>query len=567
MLPKLLYVVMNLGMRSRKLTYNVVNVFLLALSVFIFTACAQMSSPTGGKSDTTPPKVKLATPENKSVNFSTKKVEIEFDEYIQLNGLSEQLIISPPLKKTPEFKIRNKSIVFEIKDTLKPNTTYTFNFGSAISDITESNKYENFQYVFATGAVIDSLSISGTIKDALTNEAQKGFVVLLYKAEDIKTDSFFSKQMPSYFAKTDDKGVYSIKNLGKSTYKLLALKDANANYLFDNPEESIAFLNGEINLQESATEIDLLSFKEEAKKIFLKNSTVDGFGKIVLVVNKTYQNLSVQELKSSTSFVGAIQELSINHDSLTIWLPNQNTDSLFLKVLANGSVIDTAKLRLQKKPEKETKATGRSKGSSFSFEHQTNIPTNTKDLFGLNQPIYVRFKQPIKEANFSGITVTKRKISIPNTLKFADKNKRVLQIDGNLMADSSYTLYIPKNSFVDVFDLKNDSLVYNFTLQNPDNYGKIKLEITAPNKNYVLHFLTKDNKLIKEIPFAGNFTFVLDAVLPQSYQVKVIEDDNNNKRWDTGNFYEKRQAEKIYLFSKTLDVRANWDLEEKWELK
>lgn len=544
--------------------------FLWIVLLVLVSACAQISSPTGGKSDNKPPKIKLANPANESVNFTAKKVEIEFDEYIQLNGLSEQLIISPPLKKTPEFKIKNKSIVFDIKDTLKPNTTYTFNFGNTIGDITESNKVENFQYVFSTGSVIDSLSITGTIKDALTGEGQKGFAVLLYKIDDIKTDSFFTKQTPSYFAKTNDKGAYTIKNLARATYKLVALKDINANYLFDSPEEIIAFLSTEITLQKQINDVDLFSFKEEPKKVFVKSASTDGFGKIIIVVNKSHQNISVEELKPTTNFNNNIQEIAANKDSITIWMPNQNTDSLFLKVLVNNVVIDTVNLRLQKKLDKKEPASARGKANAntFLFEvTKTNISANTKELFNLYNPIYLQFKQPIKEANFSGITVSKGKVTVPCSVKFTDKNKRILHIEAAFMADSSYTLYLPKQSFIDVFSLSNDSLVYKLTLQNPDNYGKIKLEITAAEKSYILQLLTKDNKLIKEVLFKGNFSFVMNNLLPQSYQIKVIEDDNNNLRWDTGNFYEKKQAEKIYIFSKPLDVRANWDLEEKWEIK
>lgn len=567
-MQKLLHVVIKTVYKMKNNTE--LRYFLWIVLLVLVSACAQISSPTGGKSDNKPPKIKLANPANESVNFTAKKVEIEFDEYIQLNGLSEQLIISPPLKKTPEFKIKNKSIVFDIKDTLKPNTTYTFNFGNTIGDITESNKVENFQYVFSTGSVIDSLSITGTIKDALTGEGQKGFAVLLYKIDDIKTDSFFTKQTPSYFAKTNDKGAYTIKNLARATYKLVALKDINANYLFDSPEEIIAFLSTEITLQKQINDVDLFSFKEEPKKVFVKSASTDGFGKIIIVVNKSHQNISVEELKPTTNFNNNIQEIAANKDSITIWMPNQNTDSLFLKVLVNNVVIDTVNLRLQKKLDKKEPASARGKANAntFLFEvTKTNISANTKELFNLYNPIYLQFKQPIKEANFSGITVSKGKVTVPCSVKFTDKNKRILHIEAAFMADSSYTLYLPKQSFIDVFSLSNDSLVYKLTLQNPDNYGKIKLEITAAEKSYILQLLTKDNKLIKEVLFKGNFSFVMNNLLPQSYQIKVIEDDNNNLRWDTGNFYEKKQAEKIYIFSKPLDVRANWDLEEKWEIK
>src|SRR5689334_3105816 len=115
------------------------NLFLNSVLCFVAIGCANVVAPSGGLKDTEAPKLLKGTPENFSVHFLTKKVRLDFNEYIQLKDISRELIISPPLKETPEFILKNKSVFFEIEDTLLPNTTYTFNFGKAISDITEGN--------------------------------------------------------------------------------------------------------------------------------------------------------------------------------------------------------------------------------------------------------------------------------------------------------------------------------------------------------------------------------------------------------------------------------------------
>ena len=150
------------------------------LLLALISGCANIVTPTGGDKDSTPPKILSLAPENKSLNFSSKSFIISFDEFVQLNDISTQLIISPPLKSQPEFVLKGKNVVVKFNEALLPNTTYTINFGSAIRDINENNTLENFTYVFSTGSFIDSLSLRGTVKNALTLENEKEILLLLY---------------------------------------------------------------------------------------------------------------------------------------------------------------------------------------------------------------------------------------------------------------------------------------------------------------------------------------------------------------------------------------------------
>ncbi|MEK6616765.1 MAG: Ig-like domain-containing protein, partial [Bacteroidota bacterium] len=160
--------------------------FLLLASGFWLLAsrCAQIVNPNGGPKDVSPPHAVKYIPDSAKTNFSTKNIVIVFDEYIQLNDLQKQLVISPPMNIQPEIKVKGKSLLIELKDTLRKNTTYTFNFGNSIRDFTEANALEDFQYVFSTGSFIDSLKLSGAVKNAFDLKTEKGILVMLYDTLD-----------------------------------------------------------------------------------------------------------------------------------------------------------------------------------------------------------------------------------------------------------------------------------------------------------------------------------------------------------------------------------------------
>lgn len=223
-----------------------VQYFVFFSLLLLFGACAQQGSPSGGPRDETPPAVVESDPPNYSTRFDTKKILITFDEYIVLDNVNQQLIVSPPMDEKPEVKLRKKTLIIEFVDTLKINTTYTFNFGDAIKDLHEGNKLQNFEYVFSTGDVLDSLSVRGTLKYSENLEApDEPFSIMLY--DDLR-DSVPLLDIPLYVGRSDDSGVFSVNNLRADVYKVFALKDANNNFLFDLPSEEIAFLDSSLIL-------------------------------------------------------------------------------------------------------------------------------------------------------------------------------------------------------------------------------------------------------------------------------------------------------------------------------
>lgn len=216
------------------------------VAILIFGRCANVGSLTGGLKDEEPPEVVESSPENYSIHFDKKRIEITFDEFIVLNNVNQELVVSPPLKEKPEVRLKNKSILIDLNNELRDSTTYTLNFGEAIQDNNEGNPLSNFEFVFSTGNYLDSLSVGGSLLNAFDRKViEESVGVMLYDKLD---DSVVYREIPVYIAKTDKKGNFRINNLKTGTYKIFALNDLNNNFLFDLPNESIAFADSFLNV-------------------------------------------------------------------------------------------------------------------------------------------------------------------------------------------------------------------------------------------------------------------------------------------------------------------------------
>ena len=226
----------------RRLKHILITACLL-LMAFFAQQCANAVAPTGGPKDNTPPRVIEAVPVNQSINFSGKKIEITFDEYITLENANQNVLISPPLSEKPDIKLKNKTVVVKFKENLAPNTTYTINFGSAIKDLHEGNLFKDYVYSFSTGDHIDTLAIAGKVLDAADKKPVENAYVGLYAGDRDNLDSLPMTVAPNYITKTDKEGNFRLAGLADKKYLVFAIKDVNSNLYFDQPNEEVAFLD------------------------------------------------------------------------------------------------------------------------------------------------------------------------------------------------------------------------------------------------------------------------------------------------------------------------------------
>lgn len=243
------------------------NTLLKALLLLILIiGCAKKGSIGGGPKDETPPVFLRATPPDFSTNFNADEIRIYFDEYITLKDAQTQIIISPPMDPKPTITPlggASKYIKVKFLDTLLENTTYSINFGESVVDNNEGNPNPFFRYVFSTGDFLDSLSIKGTVRDAIQKDADPNITVALYEIDEEYTDSLVFKSVPRYVTNTLDTTAFSFYNLKEGKFKLIALKDASNNYTYEPKLDKIGFYEEIVTLPEDTAKVfDITLFKE-----------------------------------------------------------------------------------------------------------------------------------------------------------------------------------------------------------------------------------------------------------------------------------------------------------------
>lgn len=563
-----------------------VNLCAFAVKMILLASCAQIVSPGGGKRDSNPPRVLKYTPDSAKIGFNSKSIEINFDEYIQLKDLNNQFIISPPLNKTPDVAVKNKTLtlIFDKNETLKPNTTYCISFGNAVQDMNEGNAIENFQYIFSTGTFIDSLKVKGLVQTAFDHKTEKGILVMLYSEH---SDSAVYKSQPDYFAKTKADGSFEINNVKAGSYRIVAIKDANGNYKYDGDAETIAFSDSLVNPSDKKT-INLELFQEPAKRVFLKKYSHPSYGKFEFVFNQGSDSIRIVNLSNDLKGVQEYVEFSKNKDSLTYWIVNYQKDSIKLQVSNGNKIIDTVEfkfinkeeaLKSKRNPLKLT-VVGSPNGSqsfdlnkpfSLTFSTPINLLAIKKDTILLKKESS-NFQKNMLDLTYKNIGLCKFSIALRDPFLVKEKTGILAvpeQIEINQWAENTnYHLFVPPATFTDVFGLTNDTIKIDFKTREAKYYGSLKLKIVIPEtkNNYIVQLIDEQGNVQLEDFVKKTEELNFEYLHPKKYRLKIIVDENNNGKWDGGDYLKHIQPEKVIYNSELINVRSNWDLELDWKV-
>ncbi len=565
--------------------YEKQNYFIQALKLLLpatlalyALACATIVSPTGGPKDITPPKMVSSEPKDLSTNFKGNKLVLTFDEYVQLKTPEKYLLISPPLGKLPDIKLKGHSVVVKLTDSLRKNTTYNFYFGEAIVDLTESNPIPNFNFAFSTGSDIDSLSLSGTVTDAFTRLPSKGVFVELYK--DF-TDSVPKKQIPTYVSRTSDKGNFHFSNLASGKYRAVALLDGDNDYMYNLPTESIGFYSDSVqpyynalNLSDTVAVkktdlktqnlVSIVMFQEPDSTQRILKSAIVAKNRLSIAFRYPTKFPGFRALNISDSLPWAIQEWNRTNDTLHAWLLNK-PDTLKLQVLAHGIVTDTITISTA------MKVTG--KVSKTVKETPLDYTTSLSNrILGYNKPVMLTFANPVKTYDLKEIVL--KSIALKDTsiiapvMHFTDSIRRHLLITFNWNSTDKYDIYIPRATFSDIYGDKCDSTHITFQMKAVEEYGKLAVIINRKDESYpvIIQLVTDKGIVVDQRTITTEKRADFGLLAPGKYGLKAIFDRNANGRWDTGIFLKKIQPEKVLVHPKTFDLKANWEEEETWDL-
>lgn len=515
---------------------------------FILSACASVQSPSGGPKDTDPPKIVKETPKNLTRNFTGEKIEIEFDEFIKLSNEFTEISVSPALDIPPTFKAKKEILEIRFGQKLEENTTYTINFGKAVSDVNESNLLTNYTYVFSTGNEIDSLTLSGNVVSSMTGENLKDVTVFILP---VRQDSLFGKKRASIFTSTDSAGNFKLQNLRKDTYRIYALKEQGGDRIYNSQNEEIGFLKDSIFLNKNIDSIKLEVFKEVPALFSVMDRRIEADGRITLAFNKPLIEPTLQILDPTSLDQLKTIEITEKRDSAFIWIPELTFDSLKVAVKEAGVSVDTVTLR-------------RNKRDTYTRDIQIgdNIPgTKLKP----RSDMVLELSSPVSTARENQIILLEDSVQVNNVqLVKSTESQRKYILKYPWRLNKEYILKISENAFSDAFGNKSKAYSRKFTLDSDENYGSISIKVTVPDtaKSYIVQWLNEREEVLREDIVTKNTVLNYTTYPTAKYLLRVVFDENKNGRWDTGNIRNKRQPEKTWTLDKIISLRPNWDLEE-----
>lgn len=523
-------------------------IYCFCIISILFESCAIQVPPDGGKKDMEPPHLLSSEPANYSNLFKGRDLKLDFDEFISLNEIGSQLIVSPLLKYPPELKIRKKSLLIHFQDTLLENTTYTINFGQGITDNNEGNKLENFQFVFSTGSIIDSLDVQGSIETAFDHKKSKDVLALLYRSTK---DSIPFLEKPLYFSRTNDSGQFRISNISPGFYKLIGLKETDGNYLYSPGDELIGFPDSFVNA--SSENINLQIFNEVTKLHLLKAYS-EFPGKAVVVFNAPADTVRIKLLTDTAKLNIYSYSFSKEKDTVNIWYKNNFADSLSF-YFDNYLLKDTVTIRLFKLTEenKGRKRTG-----------MTILPGNSQTaLQHLHLPHYLQITRPVATSSFDKIIFSEDSLLIKTKYEFTDSLHMQLNVNHKWKSKSKYSIFIPPGTFTDIYGIKNDTIQFAFEAHGEADYGSIKMIFKKTDSiPYILQLVDDAGSAIsRQVSSSHDTIFELNFLDPRVYRIKLIRDENGNGKWDTGNYLKNIQPEQIEFYPERITVRANWDVD------
>ena len=524
--------------------------YFLFLLVLILASCAKRGSITGGLKDTLAPVLKSSYPKNFSTEFKGTEIKLTFDEFIKLKDVKKQLIISPPLKNEPLILPTSvgKFITIKINDTLQPNTTYSFNFGQSIEDNNEGNPLNQFKYVFSTGATIDSLSISGAVKDGFEKEVESFVSVMLYEVNDKFNDSVVYKEMPRYITNTlDSLKTFKLENLKAGKYLLVAMKDYGSNTKFNPNKDKIGFRKHFVTIPND-TVFELKLFKEVLPFKVLKPQQASGNRLILPYEGKS--NAIKIALKNNETVLPTIITKFPKKDSLQIWFKPLKTDSISVAVSKEKYNKNfTLKIKEQKKD-------------------SINIKTLESSRNGFRDSLVLESATPLIKMDDSKIKlINKDSVAVAFTAKYDDSNQQIV-FDFKKKLSENYTITLMPDAVTDYLEQSNKkNILFTVNTKSQEDYGNLKVSLQNVKRFPVLIQLTNKEGVVMATEYCESKTKVeFNFIDPSLFSLRAIYDDNKNKEWDTGNYLEKRQAEEVIYLSKEIDVRANWDIEQIFDL-
>lgn len=573
-----------------KILRKIISVLLLALFI---AGCANRGiGPQGGPKDTTPPKPRSSEPEMGALNFKGKRIEVTFDEYLQLDNIAQNLLMSPPQQTPPDVKVRGKKLLIQLQDTLRDSTTYTLNFGDAVCDYREKVPLHNYSFYFSTGPTIDTLEYTGRVYEAATLNPMQGIFVGVH---EMMEDSMFTSEPFLRVARTDSAGFFRISNMHAGTYRLYAVEEVSRDYRL-SPGEALAFADEPIEpvqppvrmtdtLTTDSLKMDslpepevkgatLMLFREEQQRLYLQRTIRDQQHRIQIYFSSTPDSLP--DLRPLSDSLNYFTSYSPKRDTVTVWLTDSFSiaqDSLFFEARYRRTdslyrlewYTDTLraiwrapKLNARAKEAEERKNRNR----------RLELKTNARNGFELYDTLRLQCTTPIASIEPDSIHLFEKVDTVLKPMPFTLAPHDTLPMQLIFLADfkpeGKYELHIDSAAIHDIYGITHVKGSYPLQVKSLSDYSTLRVKLNPYLPKARIQVLNNKDLVLRELPADPEGAF-FEYLKPDAYYMRLYLDENGDGKWTTGSWSEKRQPEPIYYFPEKIQTKSNWDFEEEWD--
>ncbi|SNC76959.1 Carboxypeptidase regulatory-like domain-containing protein [Hymenobacter gelipurpurascens] len=517
------------------------------------SGCAAISSPQGGERDTIPPKLVSSEPANEARNVQGQSVRLVFSEQVQVKDLQKNLIIAPFIGDDNKYKVREErnAVTLLFDKPFEPNTTYSFNFGNSISDITESNPAPEAQVSFSTGAQLDSGSVRGTVTELLTGLPAAEASVVLYPEADTAN---IRRGRPYYLARTNKQGAFSLRYLKAGRYQLYALADKNQSNRYEEGER-IAYLPDLFTVGGTGSDSLRLALTKPDSRRPLVTTQKPEPTQFRVAYNEGLQSVTVAPLGAAAPTPALQEAVQLTEKGRTVVLHRIPglTEGRFLLASTDSSGNvgrDTVNVRFQ------GTAPAR-RGPGYGVEgNPRDVYRQGQVKFVFNEPIRLVAGKPI--GTLIEDSLKRRPLRLPQDGSLSPE-RTVLSINLSTQARKTVTIILDSTMVQSVTDQPTGLKPLRLRLTDQSTTGTLSGSISTKYTSFQLQLLDANNQVIATLK-SPKGTYRFDYLAPATYKMRVLIDTNKDGRWQGGDPQLRVPPEPIYFFPKTIQVRANFDI-------
>lgn len=602
-----------------QITRTFYNAALALMTFAALSGCAAVGNPDGGAFDETPPRITGSHPDNGATGVKTRKVTIDFNEFIKLENANEKVVISPPQTEQPEIKVTGKKIQVELFDSLKPNTTYSIDFADGIVDNNEGNPLGDYCFRFSTGDVIDTLEVSGYVLNAEDLEPVKGITVGLHS--DL-SDSAFTTKPFERVSRTDESGHFTVRGIAPGKYRIYAVMDMDQTFSYSQRNEMIAWMDSVIiPTSEQRFRQDTLftadgrvdtTISVQYTHYLPDNITLLAFKPLPTIQYMTAAERPTHE-KFSLRFALPLDSMptidglnfdiedsyvlhhSERYDTLTFWMKDtltyyKDTLSISVTYLATdtagnlASRTDTLNLIPKKsrakilqeearKAEQDKKEldrqirrlerAGDSLGIVKLLEPETKFLeySLTSGTMHVLKQVTLDFREPVTFLSDSAVHLYQKIDTVWQTVPYEMERDPLnifrYYIYGEWKPEQTFKITIDSASIQGIYGLHNNRIESTLKFNPLNMYSTLTVNVANPQPGYTVRLHNSSGKVVNSGKVEnGNVTFYL--LTPGTYFISMFNDENGNGKWDTGDYDEKRHAESIWYITRSWALRQDW---------